>query len=260
MQAKKSEKTRDIEEYDNFAIRQEQDRIKHEGICQVCRNNLDPGDSSLWAVKNRVTREFIHVIADTGEEAAEKLGWVPEDVKYTMGIILQTTKKKMSVETKQHLKDLNKQRRETKKQVNQDREKRLQVGVLDKTVSLCLNGKDKTENLKRKEGTDMTLNNWVKEFIDGHVMVQDNGKATMDPKALFVLAEVNALDVKKYKAKYKSQDAGRIKMTVGNMLRGAASRRHKLLTPGGKSTLVPSKFVKGDPVEDVHGKRIGKSP
>ncbi len=105
----------------------------------------------------------------------------------------------------------------------------------------------------------MNLNKWVKEFMDGYVMVKTNGKVAMDAKALFGLAEVNHLDVKKFKSGYKSQGAGRIKMTVGNMLRGAASRRHKLLTPGGKSTLVPDRLVKGDPTEDAHGERIKKS-
>ena len=245
---------------DEWEIRKKLDEEKHLQICQVCRDGLQPNvaeGESLFAVKNITTREFIHVISEDGEAAIAKLEWAQSDVGYVLPVIVAGTKKHMSQETKQHLKDLNKQHRVAKKQIKQARDKRLEEGVLDKVAPTCYDGKD--QDPERKEGGDMTFNGWVKEFMDGHVLAKTNGKMTMDPKALFHLAKVNALDVKKYESRYKPQDAGRVRMTIGNMLRGAASRRHKLLTPGGKSTLVPSKFVEGDPTEDIHGKRISKS-
>lgn len=234
--------------------REERDRTTHDANCRVCRMAIDPGDSDLYAVKNKRTREFVHVIADSTEDAIAQSGWSERDVQYTMGIVLQHSRKKMSVETKAELKQRNKQKRVDKATARA----RLKREVVDTVSDPCYSGGETTEP-KRKEVGEMTLNEWVKEFMDGFIMLKDNGKRTMDPKALFGLAEVNKLDIKKYKSKYKAADAGRIRMTIGNMLKGAANRRHKLMTPGGKSTVVPSKLVKGQPTEDAHGERLKKS-
>lgn len=48
---------------------------------------------------------------------------------------------------------------------------------------------------------------------------------------LFALAEANGLDVEKYKTQIGTHGApGRLRMTIGNMLRSAAKKRHGLYT------------------------------
>ena len=228
---------------------------RHKAGCEVCRYSIDPGDSDLYAIKNKATRQFVHIIAEDNDEAIAKTKWPTEDIGYLVLVNAGTgTGKKMSVETKALLKERNKQKRQTKKAFNA----RIKTEVVDKVTPTCYSGSE-AQNQPRKEVENMSLNEWVKQFMDGHIYKNENGKRTMDPRALFGLAEVNKLDIKKYKSGFKASDAGRIRMTIGNMLRGAASRRHKLLTPGGKSTLVPPKLVKGQPTEDTKGERIKKS-
>lgn len=78
----------------------------------------------------------------------------------------------------------------------------------------------------------------------------------IDIKALFGLAKENGLDV----AVYKSQEGshgfeGRMRMTIRNMLQGAAKRQHGL-NVGGKWTKAPAEWLaeKGAPEAPTHGK------
>jgi len=229
------------------------DMERHKAGCEVCRYDIDQGERDLYAVKNKTTRQFVHVIADDTEEAIAKTKWPTVDIGYSV-LVTTGTGKKMSVETKALLKERNKQKRQAKKAMHA----RIKTEIIDKTTQTCYSGPE-GQNQPRKEVENMSLNEWVKQFMEGFIFKNENGKRTMDPRALFGLAEVNKLDIKKYKSGFRASDAGRIRMTIGNMLRGAASRRHKLLTPGGKSTLVPPKLVKGQPTEDAKGERIRKS-
>ncbi len=233
--------------------RRAHDVERHKAGCEVCRYDMDPGDNDLYAIKNKTTRQFVHIIAEDSDEAIAKTKWPTEDIGYLV-LVTTGTGKKMSVETKALLKERNKQKRQAKKVSNA----RIKTEVIDKVTQTCYSGPE-GQNQPRKEVENMSLNEWVKQFMEGFIFKDDNGKRTMDPRALFGLAEVNKLDIKKYKSGFKASDAGRIRMTIGNMLRGAAARRHKLLTPGGKSTLVPPKLVKGQPTEDAKGERIRKS-
>jgi len=100
----------------------------------------------------------------------------------------------------------------------------------------------------KKGGNPMaaTLTQWAKEFVDSQVLENDkNDKPTVNFQSLFKLAKANGLDVSKYsKGAVKPENAGRVRMTVGNMIRGAANRNGKLTTLGGASKRVPDEYQK----------------
>lgn len=95
-----------------------------------------------------------------------------------------------------------------------------------------------------QEGGDiMDLKGFVKEFIDDQVYGQDEkGKPELDESKLFNLAKANGLDCGKYRKDFK-ENQGRIRMTIGNMIRGAAVRNGKLITINGASKPVPSNLL-----------------
>lgn len=85
----------------------------------------------------------------------------------------------------------------------------------------------------------------------------------VDVKALFALAKENGCDVTKYKTQEGSQGfAGRMRMTVRNMLQAVAKQRHGLVV-GGKFTKAPAEWLseKGAPEAPSHtkdGEKIAK--
>jgi hypothetical protein len=83
--------------------------------------------------------------------------------------------------------------------------------------------------------------------------------------SLFALAKANGLDKEKLDALKAQQDTpnapGRIRMTIGNMLRAAAKRRHGLVDTDGTTLTPDADFVlPAEPVEDLAGEKIAKAP
>ncbi len=121
---------------------------------------------------------------------------------------------------------------------------------------------------------------WVKSFIDGAVLVAvtkevttknedgtettetvDTNKTSIDMDKLFALAEANSFDVEKYKGDVEKKNApGRLRMSIGNMLRAAARKRHGLYTIEGEWTDAPADFI-GDAELKEHrdGTKIAKA-
>lgn len=113
-----------------------------------------------------------------------------------------------------------------------------------------------------------TAIDWLASFVDGQVKTavtkekvntaEDGTKTTetittketrVDLDALFTLARVNGLDVSKYEAQREQKNApGRLRMTIGNMLRSAALKRHGLYNVEGDWNDAPAEFV-GDKVK-----------
>ena len=113
-----------------------------------------------------------------------------------------------------------------------------------------------------------TAIDWCSAFIDGLVKTpvtkektttaEDGTKTTetvttketrVDLDALFSLAKANSIDVAKYEAQRDQKNApGRLRMTIGNMLRSAAKNRHGLYNIEGVWTDAPADFI-GDGVK-----------
>jgi len=78
----------------------------------------------------------------------------------------------------------------------------------------------------------------------------------VDVKALFGLATENGLDIKKYKAQEGTHGfAGRMRMTIRNMLQAVAKQRHGI-TVGGTFKKAPAEWLaeKKAPDAPTHGK------
>lgn len=107
---------------------------------------------------------------------------------------------------------------------------------------------------------------WIGHFVDGQVKapvmktvdVKDaegnvTGKTEVETKEtridldrLFALAAVNAINADKFKEQVDRKNApGRIRMSVGNMLRAAARRRHGLYSIDGTWHEAPAELIDG---------------
>jgi len=104
---------------------------------------------------------------------------------------------------------------------------------------------------------------WIKSFIDhqvktavmktvktkdedGNVTEQEveSKKTQVDLNKLFDLAEKNSLNVEKYTSQMDQKNApGRLRMTIGNMLRAAARKRHGLYDLAGDWHDAPADFI-----------------
>lgn len=104
---------------------------------------------------------------------------------------------------------------------------------------------------------------WLSKFIDDQVKApvvkektvtnEDGIKTTemvetkqtrISMDHLFALAEANSLNVEKYKADADKPSApGRLRMTIGNMLRAAARKRHGLFDYTGTWHDAPAEFI-----------------
>lgn len=113
-----------------------------------------------------------------------------------------------------------------------------------------------------------TAIDWLSSFVDGIVKqavtrektttAADGTKTTetvttketrVDLDALFGLAKANNLDVAKYEAQRDQKNApGRLRMTIGNMLRSEAKKRHGLFSLDGTWNDAPAEFI-GDTVK-----------
>jgi len=228
----------------------------HLAKCAVCRERQMPNfakGEATYAVKNRVTREYLHVIAASSSNAIRQLGWSEAD---TVAIVTNFNrdaegKKKMPEHIKARLKALSKQKRKAEATARrQAREAAKARGDIDTMGKACYTT-SRVNKLNTKGGENNmsteTLATWVKTFIDGQITTKnDKGKDVTDMDALFDLAKVNDVDqakINRYKKDLEPENAGRIRMTVGNMIRGAASKNGKLLTIGGASKIVPDGLV-----------------
>lgn len=111
----------------------------------------------------------------------------------------------------------------------------------------------------RERGAD-----WIGELIDKQCVAQDDkGKPTgLVIEDLFGLAEVNGIDVTKYRTQVDRPNAvGRLRMTIGNMLRARAKRRHGLYATDQKWVKAPKEFLESidapeKPTEQKDGTKI----
>lgn len=126
---------------------------------------------------------------------------------------------------------------------------------------------------------------WCRDFIDEQVKVaktstkevknEETGEVTtetrelkgkvLDIDKLLGLARVNNLDegaiANLEKQKDKRNAPGRIRMSIGNMLRAAAKKRHGLYDLDGEWTDAPTDFVgETERTEERDGKTIAKAP
>lgn len=120
---------------------------------------------------------------------------------------------------------------------------------------------------------------WLSNFVDGEVKmsivrnktvtaedgtksteVVDTNKTRISLEHLFALAEANSLDVAKYKVDAEKPNApGRLRMTIGNMLRAVAKKRHGLFNVNGDWNDAPAEFI-GEIEKTQHpdGSKIAK--
>lgn len=101
---------------------------------------------------------------------------------------------------------------------------------------------------------------WIGKVInDQCVVTDDEGKnPKLDLDKLFALAEVNGLSVENHRATADQTNApGRLRMTIGNMLRGKAKKRHGLYAID-KTELVPDSDFAVNPErsEDLDGNEL----
>lgn len=120
---------------------------------------------------------------------------------------------------------------------------------------------------------------WLTNFVDSAVKkivtkevtttAEDGTKTTsivdtkntrIDMDALFGLAKANNLDVAKYDEQRDRPNApGRLRMTIGNMLRSAAKKRHGLFGLDGVWNEADSAFIDGaEKTHNQDGSKIAK--
>lgn len=132
--------------------------------------------------------------------------------------------------------------REAYKQRGPDWLGQLIIGVAQPTV-------DKTVSVPDGEG--------------GRKTVKKKAPSDVDIKALFGLAKENGLDIAKYKAQEGSHGfAGRMRMTIRNMLQAVAKQRHGIYV-GGTFKKAPAEWLteKKAPESPTHtkdGEKIAK--
>lgn len=86
-------------------------------------------------------------------------------------------------------------------------------------------------------------------------------RTSIDMDALFSLGKANHLNVDKYADQVENKNApGRLRMTIGNMLRAAARKRHGLFDAGGEWHAASAEFL-GDAElkENRDGTKIAKA-
>jgi len=259
--------------------REQLDRMVHEEKCAVCKKGkpkLKPHEF-LFGVKNVATRDYLHAVATSSNDAVAQLGW-DGVATYVIQLDSGTRGSPMSEETKRRLREINASRRSDRpprpKRIDPRHEhicpeckgkfihtsnrpcdaeircmecdltnsKKRKRGI-DTPAAPCYN--DGAMDTNQKGGDNMEdLKSFVKAFLESQVMEKDEkDKIVLVPKKLFQLAKANGLDVAKYEKTYGPETAGRARMTIGNMLRGAAVRNGKLTTIGGASKIVPEAML-----------------
>lgn len=263
------------------------DDMTHKEQCAVCREGykLHTGEQ-LYSVKNRQTRQYIHVVAQSSEDARDILGWL--DVPcWVMLVERGPVAGGMSEETKAKLRAYNAAKRGNRPKIERPVKPQREIKVCERCggnyMNFCfqceeIDGDPLTEpadcdtlasamdasTLEGKEVEDMTLPEFVREFVESQVMEKnDKGKPECNFDKLFQLAKANDLDVGKYRKDVK-ENPGRIRMTIGNMIRGAATKNGRLVTLGGggkvvPAALLPEKKEKAKPVAKKKEKKEKKT-
>lgn len=102
---------------------------------------------------------------------------------------------------------------------------------------------------------------WIGAFVGEQCTSQtdDNQTPHLDLEKLFTLAEQNGIETGSYRGQADNKNApGRLRMTIGNMLRARAKRRHGLLDINGKEVTPPAEFELGEKTETLQGEKIKK--
>lgn len=105
--------------------------------------------------------------------------------------------------------------------------------------------------------------------VKGKDGAEEERRGMVNVDALFALAEANGLEVEKFRSQVGSPNfAGRFRMTVGNMLRATARKRHGLYIYDNKGKKVwedaPEEFlaahnITGEPTHDREGVKVPKA-
>lgn len=128
----------------------------------------------------------------------------------------------------------------------------LEAAALDKGVGAKA-AVEAVEEVKDADGKVIT------EAVKGRAATK--GKDVWDLDKMFALAEANGVDTAKYEsAKDHPSGVGRMRMTISNMLRSRARKRHGLFDILGNWHDAPADFVDGhDRVEERDGTKIAKA-
>lgn len=107
---------------------------------------------------------------------------------------------------------------------------------------------------ERYKGRYKGASDWIGQVMDDQCRVEGD----VSIELICQLAEANGCDVSKYKG-LDPKAAGRVRMTIGNMLRSRAFKRGGLYDVNGKPMTAPAEFM-GDkqPVENLDGERLAK--
>lgn len=118
---------------------------------------------------------------------------------------------------------------------------------------------------EKYKGKYKGASDWIGELIKVQCVDEDPQKTGLSVDALFAMARNNNLNEVKLGELEGQKDQknapGRIRMTVGNMLRAAAKKRHGLYGVDGKWHKADQEFldangVEGDPVEGKDGESL----
>jgi len=133
--------------------------------------------------------------------------------------------------------------------------------MVDEQATVAATKEKKTKITQLDEDDQMVLDaNGKPVIVDGPVEIVTLKKRSVDLGALFAFAQANSIDTAKYEAQADRPNApGRLRMTIGNMLRAAAKHRHGLFDKDNVWHDAPEEFL-GDAVktQEQDGTKIPK--
>lgn len=114
---------------------------------------------------------------------------------------------------------------------------------------------------EKYKGKYKGASDFVGTVIEDNCIVKNeeqSKKKVYDIDALFNLARANHIDVTKFDTVENRAAVGRMRMTIGNMLRAVAKRRHSLNDVKGNVIAAPADFTAelGEPTENADGTLI----
>lgn len=105
----------------------------------------------------------------------------------------------------------------------------------------------------------MNVKTWTNKFLQDQAEASDKENKV---EVLLDLCDQNNIDVAKLRSQLDNSTAGRIRMTAGNLLRGAAVRRLGLFDLEGDWNEVPAEVVEANALtarETPQGEKIRKA-